>query len=100
MQMKDEETPVGVINNSNDDSNHRNCNQSPSKLSQNSRLLNQRDMATQKELSGLLVGVVGDYLPANKVVCFQYLLRLLGGMLSHCQPSFLNTKHRPPTKEF
>jgi len=49
-------------------------------------------LATQKELSGLLIGVIGDYLPANKVVCFQYLLRLLGGMLNHRQPSFLTTK--------
>jgi flavin-dependent dehydrogenase len=57
-------------------------------------------LATQKELSSLLVGVIGDYMPANKVVCFQYLLRLLGGMLSHRQPSFLPTKFRPPTKEF
>ena len=57
-------------------------------------------LATQKELSSLLVGVIGDYMPANKVVCFQYLLRLLGGMLSHRQPSFLPTKYRPPTKEF
>ena len=57
-------------------------------------------LATQKELSSLLVGVIGDYLPANKVVCFQYLLRLLGGMLSHRQLSFLPTKYRPPTKEF
>jgi len=40
-------------------------------------------LATQKELSGLLIGVIGDYLPANKVVCFQYLLRLLGGMLNN-----------------
>jgi flavin-dependent dehydrogenase len=57
-------------------------------------------LATQKELSSLLVGVIGDYMPANKVVCFQYLLRLLGGMLSHRQSSFLPTKYRPPTKEF
>jgi len=57
-------------------------------------------LTTQKELSGLLIGVIGDYLPANKVVCFQYLLRLLGGMLNNRQPSFLPTKCRPPTKEF
>ena len=49
-------------------------------------------LAAQKELSSLLVGVIGDYVPAKKVVCFQYLLRLLGGMLSHRQPSFLPTK--------
>ena len=57
-------------------------------------------LATQKELSSLLVGVIGDYMPANKVVCFQYLLRFLGGMLSHRQHSFLPTKYRPSTKEF
>ena len=57
-------------------------------------------LGTQKELSSLLVGVIGDYMPANKVVCFQYLLRLLGGMLSPCHPSFLPTKYRPPAKEF
>ena len=49
-------------------------------------------LAAQKELSSLLVGVIGDYHPANKVVCFKYLMRLLGGMLSHRQSSFLPTK--------
>ena len=46
-------------------------------------------LAAQKELSSLLVGVIGDYMPANKVVCFQYLLRLLCGMLKQRQPSLL-----------
>ena len=44
-------------------------------------------LATQKELSSLLVGVIGDYIPANRVVCFEYLLRLLGGMLKLPLPS-------------
>jgi len=57
-------------------------------------------LAIQKELSSLLVGVIGDYMPANKVVCFKYLLRLFGGMLSHRQPSIFSNKCRPPTKEF
>ena len=45
-----------------------------------------KTLATQKELSGLLVGVTGDYIPANRVVCFEYLLRLLGGMLKRQPP--------------
>ena len=46
-------------------------------------------LGAQKELSSLLVGAIGDYMPANKVVCFQYLLRLLCGMLKPRQPSLL-----------
>tara|TARA_Y100000758_G_C15755052_1_gene313586 strand:- start:179 stop:565 length:387 start_codon:yes stop_codon:yes gene_type:complete len=38
-------------------------------------------LSNQKELSSLLVGVIGDYIPANKVVCFDYLLRLIYEML-------------------
>ena len=39
----------------------------------------------QKELSSLLVGVIGDYVPANKIVCFQYPLRLICEMLKQRQ---------------
>ena len=47
-------------------------------------------LAKQKELSSLLIGVIGDYIPANRVVCFEFFLRLLGGVLKQ-QPSFLST---------
>jgi flavin-dependent dehydrogenase len=52
-------------------------------------------LATQKELSSLLIGVIGDYIPANRVVCFEYLLRLLGGMLKP-QPQYLHTNQDLP----
>ena len=38
-------------------------------------------LGSQKELSSLLVGVIGDYIPANQVVCFEYFLRMLSGLL-------------------
>jgi len=38
-------------------------------------------LANQKELSSILVGAIGDYIPANQVVCFKYLLRMLGGLV-------------------
>ena len=53
-------------------------------------------LATQKELSNLLVGVIGDYIPANKVVCFQYLLRMLRGMLKQRQPLLLRASQSLP----
>ena len=34
-------------------------------------------LANQKELSSTLVGVIGDYIPANQVVCFKYFSRIL-----------------------
>jgi menaquinone-9 beta-reductase len=42
-------------------------------------------LSNKKELSSLLVGVIGDYIPANKVVCFDYLLRLIYEMLKRSQ---------------
>jgi flavin-dependent dehydrogenase len=37
--------------------------------------------ATQKELSSLLVGVIGDYIPAERVVCCDYFIRILSGLI-------------------
>ena len=37
--------------------------------------------AIQKELSSLLVGVIGDYIPAERVVCCDYFMRILGGLI-------------------
>jgi hypothetical protein len=35
----------------------------------------------QKELSSLLVGVIGDYIPAERVVCCDYFMRILSGLI-------------------
>jgi len=53
-------------------------------------------LASQKELSSLLVGVIGDYIPANKVVCVQYILRLLCGILKQRQPLLLGGSQSLP----
>ena len=37
--------------------------------------------AIQKELSSLLVGVIGDYIPAERVVCCDYFMRILSGLI-------------------
>ena len=42
-------------------------------------------LASQKELSSVLVGVIGDYMPARKVLCANYALRLLYGILKQRQ---------------
>jgi hypothetical protein len=41
-----------------------------------------KTLARQQELAGLLVGVIGDYVPAGQVVSFGYLMRLLSGWLA------------------
>ena len=38
-------------------------------------------LAKQKELSTVLVGVIGDYIPAERVISFEYLFKLIGGIL-------------------
>ena len=38
-------------------------------------------LALEKELSGLLIGVIGDYIPASKVVCFEYFFRLFSEVM-------------------
>ncbi len=53
-------------------------------------------LAKQKELSSLLVGVIGDYIPANKVVCFDYLLRLVCEILKRGQPQFIRASQGFP----
>ena len=50
-----------------------------------------KTLGEHKDLAGMLVGVIGDYIPAGRVVCFEYLLRLAGGTL-RSQPSFLKTE--------
>jgi len=48
-----------------------------------------RTLAQQRELAALLVGVIGDYVPAGQVVSLKYLTQLLSGWLSggHAPPS-------------
>ena len=53
-------------------------------------------LARQTELSSLLVGVIGDYMPANKVVCFEYPLRLIREMLKQPQPSLIRAGQSLP----
>ena len=53
-------------------------------------------LTTQKELSSLLVGVIGDYMPANKVVCFEYPLRLIREMLKQPQSSLIRAGQSLP----
>jgi menaquinone-9 beta-reductase len=48
-------------------------------------------LANQKQLSSLLVGVIGDYMPANKVVNFEYFLRLFCELLKRRKLSPLRT---------
>ncbi len=50
-----------------------------------------KTLAEQKDLARSLVGVIGDYIPASRVVCFEYLLRLSGGIL-RSQTSFLRAE--------
>ena len=38
-----------------------------------------KTLAKRRELAALLVGVIGDYVPAGQVVSFGYLMRLLSG---------------------
>ena len=38
-------------------------------------------LVDNKKLSSTLVGVIGDYIPANEVVCLKYLTGILGGLL-------------------
>jgi hypothetical protein len=38
-------------------------------------------LATQKELSSLLIGVIGDYIPAERVVCYDYFRCFLSGLI-------------------
>ena len=40
-----------------------------------------RMLATQKELSSLLIGVIGDYIPAERVVCYDYFRCFLSGLI-------------------
>ena len=49
-------------------------------------------LANETELSSLLIGVIGDYIPANKVVCFEYFLRMVGGGL-RSQIPFLKPRY-------
>ena len=56
-----------------------------------------KTLANQKELSNVLVGVIGDYIPANRVVCFEYFLRVLGGLL-RSQTPFLQASQSLPNK--
>ncbi len=41
-----------------------------------------KTLAKRRELAALLVGVIGDYVPAGQVVSFGYLMRLLSGWSS------------------
>ncbi len=53
-------------------------------------------LSRQKELSSLLIGVIGDYMPANKVVCFDYLLRLICEILKRSQPELIRASQGFP----
>ncbi len=49
-----------------------------------------KTLGENKDLAGELVGVIGDYIPAGRVVCFGYLLRISGAVLRR-QTTFLQT---------
>ena len=53
-------------------------------------------LANEKELAGLLIGVIGDYIPASRVVCFEYFLRMCGGLL-RSQTPILQASQTPNT---
>ena len=50
-----------------------------------------KTLAQQPELAALLVGVIGDYVPAGQVVSLRYLTRLLSG--------WLPGRHTPPSSD-
>jgi len=54
-------------------------------------------LANQEELSSMLVGVIGDYIPANQVVCFEYFFRMLDGMFQSQTPFLQASQNLPNT---
>lgn len=50
-----------------------------------------KTLAEQEELAHTLIGGMGDYIPASKVVCLEYFFRLLGAMV-RSQTLFMQTE--------
>ena len=56
-------------------------------------------LAAEKELSSMLIGAIGDYVPAKKLICFKYFLRLFERVLKQYQIKRFDTGRILLTKE-